>query len=256
MITSMIFFPEKTFYEKPQDYGFDWEDVSIQTADGVSLHGWFLKAKPEEGVLLFFHGNAGNISGRLFKAQGWVKRGFSVLLLDYRGYGKSAGSIQRGSDIVLDGEAARDWLIQNKKIRPERLILYGESLGSYPAVRLAHQPFLALILESPFTSFQDLAMKHYSLIPGMVRNSLISDFKYPNIDYIADIKTPVFILHGTRDEICPYEMGEKLFEKAPEPKGFLSIPNGKHNDLPMAAGEDYWQKPYEFVLKRIGNPSA
>ena len=85
MISSMIFFPEKTFYEKPQDYGFDWQDISIPTSDGVRLHGWFLKAQPEEGVILFLHGNAGNISGRLFKAQGWIKRGFSVLLVDYRG---------------------------------------------------------------------------------------------------------------------------------------------------------------------------
>ena len=250
MITSMIFFPEKAFYEKPEDYGFQWEDAGIRTSDGVNLHGWFLRAHSERGVILFLHGNAGNISGRLFKAQGWVERGFSVLLADYRGYGQSEGSIKQGEDIFLDAEAALDWLIQEKHFTLPRIIVYGESLGSHPAIRLAAKHrFASLVLEAPFTSFQDLAAKHYAMIPGMIAEKLLGDFKFPNMDYVGTLQSPVFIIHGTNDDICSYEMGKKLFEKAPEPKGFLSIPGGAHNDLPIAGGRDFWQKPYEFVLR-------
>ncbi len=227
MITSMIFFPEKVFYEKPEDYDFDWEDVSIQTTDGAKLFGWYLKAPQAHGTLLFLHGNAGNISGRLSKAKGWVERGYSVLLIDYRGYGQSEGEIQHEEDIVRDGTAALDWLLKKKGLPLSRIILYGESLGTYPAIRLAVQhSAVALVLEAPFTSFVALAKIHYAMLPGFLASTLLQDFAFRNSDWIEKIQTPLFILHGTGDEICPYEMGEQVFEKAPEPKGFLSIPGG------------------------------
>ena len=249
MITSMIFFPEKTFYEKPEDYGFDAEDIRFKTSDGVELHGWFLGAKsPEKGTLLFFHGNAGNISHRLYKVKGWVERGFSVFLIDYRGYGKSQGEIKSDADVIRDGEAALSWLTEKKKISLARLIFYGESLGTYPAIYLgAQHKVLAVVLEAPFTSFLDLARLHYPIAPAMLMKGL----EFSNQDWISKLKSPLFILHGSRDEICPYAMSGELFEKAPEPKGFLSIPNGMHNDLPNAAGEDYWEKPYQFVSQYL-----
>jgi len=227
------------------------EDAAIKTSDGVNLHGWFIKAEKEIGTLLFFHGNAGNISGRLFKIKGWVDRGFSVLLFDYRSYGLSEGTITHGEDIITDAEAALAWLREKKQSKLDHIVLYGESLGTYPAVRLAVKyRAAALILEAGFTSFKDLTVKHYAMIPGMLAESLIADFKFPNIEYIVDVQSPVFIIHGNRDEICPYEMSEKIFELAPEPKGFLSVPDGMHNDLPIKAGDDFWQKPYEFVVQR------
>jgi len=252
MITSMIFFPEKAFYEKPEDYGFQWEDVFVQTSDGVKIHGWFLRAQEEKGVLLFLHGNAGNISGRLFKAKGWLERGFSVFLVDYRSYGQSEGTIRHGEDIMRDAEAAFRWLEVEKKISPSRMILYGESLGTYPVIRLAGQyRVAALILEAPYASFRELASIHYAMIPGFLTEMLLSDFAFPNIDVIDKIKAPLLILHGDRDEVCPYEMGQRLFAKAPEPKVLFSIPSGTHNDLPAVAGEDYWEKPVEFVKKHL-----
>ena len=248
MIPAMIFFPEKTFYEKPGDYGFDWEDAALQTSDGVSLHGWFLKSPENKGTLLFFHGNAGNISGRLFKAKGWVDRGFSVLLLDYRGYGQSEGQIAHEENLTRDAEAGLAWLRDTKKIPLSKIVFYGESIGTAPAIRLAvEHPAAAVILEAPFTSFAALARRHYPFVPEM----LLKDFKFPNIDRIAQIKAPLFILHGERDEICPYAMAGELFEKAPEPKTFFTIPSGMHNDLPMAAGNDYWEKPRQFIAKYL-----
>lgn len=250
MITSMIFFPEKTFYEKPEDYHFRFEEVYLQTEDQVRLFGWFLHGKEgvESGAILFLHGNAGNISHRLYKMKGWVEHGFEVFLLDYRGYGKSEGKIEHADDILRDAKAGLGWLQTSKRIPLSKTILYGESLGTNPAIILAAEHSVAaVILEAPFTSFLDLAHVHYPFVPEM----LLKDFEFSNLNHVAEIKAPVFILHGTRDEICPYAMAGEIFEKAPEPKAFFSIPNGGHNDLPMAAGEDFWQKPFEFVSKYL-----
>lgn len=251
MITSMIFFPEKTLYENPKDYGLAFEDVEVVTSDGVKLHGWFLKANPEKGAMLFLHGNAGNISHRLFKVKGWVERGFSVLLIDYRGYGKSEGKIQHGDDVMEDAAAALDWLLGGGgRHAPllQRIILYGESLGSAPAIRLASEnEVTAIILEGPFTSFSELARTHYPFVPEFV----LRDFEFRNLNRIGELKSPLFIMHGTHDEVCPHAMGERLFESAPAPKKFFSVPKGNHNDLPTAAGEEYWEKPYEFISKYL-----
>lgn len=252
MITSMIFFPDKTLYEKPQDYGFDWQDASVQTEDGIQLHGWYLKALEPKGAILHLHGNGGNISARLYKVKGWVERGFSVLLLDYRSYGKSQGEIKEGEDIYRDAKAGFEWVRKASALPDSKIILFGESLGSHPAVRLgAEYAVGAVVLESPYTSAVDLAKIHYAAIPG--KDFLMKDFQFRNTDIIGRLKAPLFILHGTQDEICPYEMSETLMDQAPEPKGFFSIPGGTHNDLPIRAGEDYWEKPYQFVAKYISS---
>lgn len=246
MIASLIFFPEKTFYEKPADYGLIAEDVRFRTEDGVSLHGWYLPAPENKAVLLFFHGNAGNISGRLSKADGWVRRGYSVFLVDYRGYGASEGRIEHQDDVIRDADAALAWLLDEKKQPLSKIVLYGESLGSHPAIRLGSEHAVAaVILEAPFTSFVDLGKIHYPVVPSAV----IRDFAFPNEDFIAYLKAPLFILHGMEDEICPYAMAGELFEKAPLPKEFFSIADGMHNDLPIKAGEDYWNRPASFLEK-------
>jgi uncharacterized protein len=244
MIASMIFFPDKTFYEKPADYGLIHEDVRFEASDGVTLHGWYLPAPQNKATLLFFHGNAGNISGRLFKADGWIRRGYSVFMVDYRGYGQSEGKIKHQDDVMLDARAAFEWLSSEKKVPLEKLVVYGESLGTHPAIRLASEyPLAAVILEASFTSFVDLGKKHYPIVPS----ALVQDFAFPNEDYIEKLKTPLFILHGLEDEICPYAMAGELFEKAPSPKEFFSIADGMHNDLPYKAGNDYWDKPAAFL---------
>ncbi|MDP3919841.1 MAG: alpha/beta fold hydrolase [Candidatus Omnitrophota bacterium] len=252
MISSMIFFPDKVFYETPAQYDLTSEDVVITTEDGVKIHGWFLDADQPKGALLFLHGNAGNISGRVYKAQGWVERGFSVFLLDYRGYGKSEGEIKHEDDIYRDAKAGFNWLRESKKFPLSKIILYGESLGSNPAIRLgAENRVNSVVLEAPYTSFVDLAPIHYPVMPKPLSRMLLKDFELSNTRHIESLKSPLFILHGTRDETCPYAMGEELFDKAPEPKGFFSVTNGAHNDLPMTAGRDYWDKPAEFVSNRL-----
>ena len=260
MINSMIFFPEKQHYEKPADYGYVYEDVALLTQDQVKLHGWYLHAlgsdsssaglREEEGVILFFHGNAGNISNRLSKVKGWIEKRYSVLLIDYRSYGQSEGKIESQEDILYDAEAALKWLLEVKKIDSKKIVFYGESLGSFPAVTLATKySAKALILEAPFTSFVELAKIHYSFLPQPMLAGLLKHFEFSNLRLMDQLKCPLFILHGTRDEICPYAMSEKLFEKVLQPKSHFTIENGAHNDLPMVAGADYWDQPGQFLEK-------
>ena len=250
MIQSMLFFPEKEFLEQPADYGLCVEDVYPITADHVKLHGWYFEAPKTKAVLLFLHGNAGNIAGRIHKVKGWLEHGVSVLLLDYRGYGQSQGQIQQGEDIVMDAKAGYDWLIRTKRWSADKIIVCGESLGSHPATRLAVDFETAgLILEAPFTAFTDLAAIHYPALPKLAVQTLLKDFRFDNLSLISKVKAPVFIMHGTLDATCPFLMGKKLFEEAPEPKQFLKIPDAGHNNLPESAGEPYWDGPYEFLFK-------
>ena len=246
MIASMIFFPTREFETKPQDFGMTAEDVWCKTADGIKLHGWYFDAKKEGGLnLLFFHGNAGNISIRLSQAKEWTERGISVLLLDYRGFGKSEGAIKHGDDLIKDAQAALEWLKKNKRVDISQMILFGESIGAVPAIELASRyKFKAIIIEAPFTSIKELAKKHY----GMAPDFMLKDFLMDNESKIGKLQTPVFILHGTEDEVVPFEMGTRLFEKAPEPKQFLAITGAHHNDITMVGGEEFYEKPSQFIL--------
>lgn len=247
MIASMIFFPVRDFSLKPENIGLAAEDVFVKTEDGIKLHGWFLPAQNSEACLLLFHGNADNISIRLPMAKAWVNRSVSVLLLDYRGYGKSEGNIHSSSDLIKDAKAGLDWLKNTKHYSPSHIVLYGESIGSVPAVELAGQEaFKAVILEAPFTSLKDMA----KLLYGMAPDFILKGFEMNNEEKIAHLKCPVLILQGTEDEVVPPSMGQRLFQKAPEPKSFFGIKGGHHNDLAEIAGEEYYAKPYEFAFRK------
>ena len=249
MVTSFLFFPEKSFYALPKDHGLTEEEVFFTTRDGVKLHGWFFESRGSKATLLFFHGNAWNISGRIFKAKGWVERSISVFLIDYRGYGKSEGSIKAGKDLLEDARGALKWLEEKKGMSSEKIILYGESIGSYPAIALAEEKkFAGLILEAPFTNVLELARKHYSWVPDL----LLKDFLMKNEAAIPKVKAPVFILHGDQDEICPVEFGERLYELAPSPKEFYVVQGGHHNDLPEVARDHYFEYPYQFLSSENG----
>ena len=249
MVSAFLFFPEKNFHTLPRDHGLSEEEVFFPTQDGLRLHGWFFEAPHPWATLLFFHGNAGNISGRLFKAAGWVPRGVSVFLVDYRGYGKSEGKIEKGKDLLEDAQSALRWLKEERKIPPEKIVLYGESIGSYPATELARlEKFAGLILEAPFTHILELARIHYGGIPEF----LLKDFQMNNQDAIPHAQAPVFILHGDQDEICPLAFGERLYELAPSPKEFYVIRGGHHNDLAEAGGDSYFESPHRFLVQKKG----
>lgn len=244
MIESFLFFPEKNFWQRPEDYGLSYENVSVVTADGVKLHGWYLAAWPSHATVVMFHGNAGNISHRLFKTAPLVKEGISILLIDYRGFGRSEGAIRKGDDLVADARAAVDWLENTKGIRSGEAFLFGESIGSAPALKLAAEAGVkGVILEAPFTTLKELAKKHYPFVP----TALLGSFAFDNLEGIKKLKSPLLVIHGKADEICPFEMGERLFESASGVKEMFVVPSAGHNDISDVAGPEYFARIHRFV---------
>jgi len=221
----LIYFPDKTLVMNPGQIGISYEKIFLHTSDHVKIHSWYMFAENPKGTILFCHGNAGNISHRFESIQIFYQLGLNVFIFDYRGFGKSDGKPDE-EGTYKDAEAAWDYLINEKKISPDKIIIFGRSLGSAVAAWLAKekQP-AAVILESSFTSVPDMAAKIYPFLP--VR--LLSKFDYPTKEYVAQIRSPKLFIHSKGDELIPFSHGQKNFELAAEPKQFLEI-HGSHND--------------------------
>ena len=216
--------PGRTLTMTPADVGMDYQDVFIETTDGVTLHGWFIAGRSSR-VLLFFHGNAGNISHRLDSIRQFQDLGLSVLIIDYRGYGQSEGrTTERG--IYRDADAAWRYLIEDRGIVASDILIFGRSLGASVAARLAaqHQP-LALIVESSFTSVPDIAQDLYPWLPAR----WLSRLSHATREYVRDVQCPILVVHSRDDEIIPFRHGEAIFASANEPRTLLAI-RGTHND--------------------------
>jgi fermentation-respiration switch protein FrsA (DUF1100 family) len=240
---SFIYFPDHGLIGDPADFDLPFDDVSFTAEDGVRLHGWFV---PGDGDVtwLWFHGNAGNISYRLENLRLLHDElGVNVFLFDYRGYGRSEGTPSE-EGTYRDGEAALAYVLSRPDVDSQRIVYFGRSLGAGVAVELAiRRPPCALILESPVPSVADLARHHYPFLPvgGLVRT------KYDSLSKIGDVRVPLLVLHGDRDEIVPFDGGQRLFEAANEPKRFYTIEGAGHNDTYLVGGKDYFRALREFV---------
>jgi len=225
--------PGRTLDRTPADIDIDYEDVSIETSDGIRLHGWFVPGSGER-VLLFFHGNAGNISHRLESIRQFLRLGLSVLIIDYRGYGQSEGRTSE-QGIYRDAEAAWRYLVQNRDTPQERIIVFGRSMGASAAAQLAarYRP-LALIVESSFTSVPDIAAEYYRWLP--VR--WLTRLRHSTKDLVRGASSPVLVIHSRDDEIVRFHHGEAIFEAAREPKAFLEL-RGTHNDAYLRDEQNY-----------------
>ena len=208
----------------PIDVGMDYQDVYIDTVDGVTLHGWFIVGQSSQ-VLLFFHGNAGNISHRLDSIRQFQELDLSVLIIDYRGYGQSGGKTSE-TGIYHDADAAWRYLTEDRGISASDIVIFGRSLGASVASRLAakHQP-MALIVESSFTSVPDIAQELYPWLPAR----WLSRFSHATRDNVRDVRCPVLVTHSRDDEIIPFHHGEAIFTAANEPRTLLVL-HGSHND--------------------------
>ena len=229
----LVFFPGtgRESVLTPQSYGLRFESVSIRTADGETLDAWWVPAEGARGVVLFFHGNAGNISHRLDYLQMFHRLRYTTLILDYRGYGKSTGTPSEAGT-YRDAEAAWEYLRHARMAPPRDIVIAGESLGAAVATWLAAEVSLAtgegpraVLLFSTFTSVNDLGAQVYWFLP--VR--LLSRIGYDNEANLKRIRAPVFIAHSRDDDIVPYAHGKRLHETAHEPKTFLEM-RGGHND--------------------------
>lgn len=233
----LLYFPDqpgREYVKVPTDVGLEYEEVRISTTDSVVLDGWFVPADKARGVVLFFHGNAGNISHRHDSIQIFNSLGLDVLIFDYRGYGQSTGTPSEPGT-YLDSEAVWRYLVEERSIPPQNIILFGRSLGGAIAVHLAsEQNPAALIVESTFTSVPDLAAELYPWLP--VRS--MSRFHYNALQKMRSVTCPVLVVHSPQDEIIPIRHGRRIYAAAQEPKDFLEI-SGNHNNGFLLSGTFY-----------------
>lgn len=209
----------------PADVGLPYDDVIFETADGLRLHGWYISAEKSRAVMLFMHGNAGDITHRLDSISLFHDLGLSVFIFDYRGYGESEGKTDE-QGTYRDAEAAWHYLVEERGIEPERVVIFGRSLGASIAAWLAaHNNPAVLIIEAAFTSVPDLAAGLYWYLP--VR--LLARIRYDTRSYVTRVSSPTLILHSADDEIIPLAHGERLFASANQPKAFVTL-RGGHND--------------------------
>ena len=234
--------PGRTLDASPADIGLVFEDVSITTPDNERLHGWYVPAENYRGVVLFFHGNAGNISHRLDSINIFNDLGLDTLIIDYRGYGQSTGKTsEKGT--YLDAQAAWDYLVKSRRVPADQIIIIGRSLGGAIGAWLAaRQTPAAVIIESSFSSGVDMAQRLYPFLP--VR--LITRLKYPVVEYASQLICPVLVVHSRHDEIIPFEMGQAIYAAVKSDKKFVEL-RGDHNNGFLLSQEVYIAGLEDFI---------
>jgi len=242
MQPSFLYRPVREVEYDPGDLDLAFEKVVLPTQDGLKLAAWYVPAAGARYTILFCHGNSGNISHRLDTINLWNELGFNILVFDYRGYGQSQGQPSE-EGTYRDARTAWDWLVRDKHVRPDRIIIHGRSLGGAIAANLAVQVEPAgLIVESTFTSYEDMGKEFYPYLPV----HWFASFKYRTIDAVRRAACPVLIVHSRNDELVPFEFGRRLFEAADEPKQFVQI-DGRHNDGFLFSAETYRRALLDWV---------
>lgn len=220
-----------------------FEDVRIATADGETLHGWFVPAADARATVLFFHGNAGSIAHRLDWLPLFQQLRLSALLLDYRGFGTSSGTATEAGTYA-DADAAWRYLTGTRNLPPGQIILFGESLGGAVAAHLAARTRpAALVLHSTFTSAPDLAADLYPFLPAR----LLTRFHYDTLAAVQAVRCPLLVAHSPHDEIVPVAHGRRLYEAASGPKQWIELA-GSHNDGFLFMRSD-WVRAFEAFLQ-------
>ncbi len=240
----LIFHPSAEIIHTPRHVGLEFQDLYFTTADGVRLNGWFIPHREARQTLLWFHGNAGNISHRVENIKllhDQVK--INIFIFDYRGYGRSEGSASE-EGTYEDGVAAVQFVGQQLGVKAGNLIFFGRSLGAAVAAEMAgRRQSRALILEAPFVSIREMAQ---SVVPLLPITALLQT-RYDNLEKIVKIKVPLLVIHGDRDEVVPYEHGKRVFAAAPAPKDFYTITGAGHNNTYVVGGEAYFQRLGSFI---------
>jgi uncharacterized protein len=237
-----IYFPDRTLTATPAESGIDYKDVQFETEDGVRLHGWWVPGRTGGDTLLWFHGNAGNLSDRVGLLELLHDElGVGVFMFDYRGYGDSEGRPTEAG-LYADARAALDSAVAEAEARPEELVLFGQSLGAAVAVELANvRRVRGVVLEAAFTSIPEMARHHYGFLPvwPLLRTDFDSETR------IAQIDAPLLVFHGQNDDIVPIDMGRRVFAEAREPKEFNEVAGAGHNDVYLNA--EYMTRLRDFL---------
>jgi pimeloyl-ACP methyl ester carboxylesterase len=249
--TRFIFRPQRQITSTPADTGLSYEDVFIPVAGnsgGVErVHAWWIPSATADGpTLLYLHGSALNISANVEHAKRFHGLGFAVLLLSYRGYGRSDGDFPSETKVYQDAEAAWQYLVTKREIAPDDIVIYGHSLGGAVAIDLAvrHPTARGLIVEATFTSIFDMAARGgaYRVFPL----DLILTQRFDSLSKVDRLRVPVLYLHGTKDSVAPFDMSRRLYERTRAPKRLQLILGGGHNNSARVGGSVYLQAVKEF----------
>ncbi len=250
LVVLMMFFENALVYH-PTPAAVHWlrppspdvRDVALTTTEGEEIHAWWLPCPGSPGALLYLHGNAGNLSQRgdtVLNLRNAL--GLSVLIIDYPGFGKSSG-VPTEAGCYRAADAAYAWLVEEAKIAPDEIVLFGKSLGGGVATHLASRnEHRALALVKTYTTLPDVAASIYPWLP--VR--LLMRNRFDSLSRIGDCHRPVFVAHGTTDELIPFVLGQRLYEAANAPKEFLALEGHGHND---AFPPEFYAGLREFLLK-------
>ena len=238
-----VYYPTKDILVYPSSFGIPFKDIYITTEDKFKINGWFMPNPKAKHTLLFLHGNAGNIGDRIDKLQLLYHAGLNIFIIDYRGFGKSQGRPSEPG-FYRDAFAAYDYLLNTIDIKPEQIILYGESLGSAIAVDLAfHRKVKALILEGAFSCGKDMAVKIYPFLPGFIFSN-----SFDSLTKVKEITASKLFIHSRDDKIVPFNLAKKLYDHAKGPKDFLEI-RGDHNNAFLNFKELYVSSINAFIEK-------
>lgn len=231
---------------EPAEVGLDgFDSVRLETPDGERLVAWHAPPRGEHPTIVYFQGNGLGLEARAERFRLFHGAGYGVLALGYRGYSGSSGTPSE-MGLITDAATAAGFL-RDRGVPPERLVYYGESLGTGVAVQLASRddtPPAAVVLEAPFTSALDVARQHYWYVPL----SLLMRDQFRSIDHVAGIGAPLFVLHGDADAIVPVAHGRRMFAAAAEPKEMMEVPGGSHG---MALSPEIWQRMDAFLRRHV-----
>ena len=243
----LVFLPDiagRELVATPDQVGLAYDEVRLATSDGETLHGWWLPQVDARTTVIFFHGNAGNISHRFDTLEIFRRLGVNVLIFDYRGYGQSSGQPSEAG-VYEDARSAWEWVVGEQGIDSEDIVLFGRSMGGAIAAWLATQVSAGgLIVESSFTSVPDIGAEVYRWLP--VR--WVARIRFPTVDYVSEVDMPVLVIHSRDDEIIPFHHGERIVEAAREPKELVAI-SGDHNTGFMISGGVYVEALEGFLTR-------
>lgn len=244
--TKLIYYPKRGYHATPADLGLDYENLRLTTSDGVSITAWYIPHPQAVGTVLFFHGNAGNIAGRLGDVERLHPMGVNVLLIDYRGFGESDGKPSE-EGTYLDAEAGWVYLTETLGQWPEQIVILGRSLGGAVAIDLAekHTP-AGLVVESTFTNLIDVGKRLYPWLPV----HWILTYHYDSLSKVSRVHCPKLFFHGIGDELITLENGRRLFDKAVEPKEFVETA-GNHSTGGYAYDLESLEKFRTFLMNSL-----
>lgn len=230
IVNVFIFKPSKDLTATPLELGISYQEVWFEARDGILLNGWFIPGRQDIPLVLFFHGNGGNLTDNLPYLNLLHKQGFPIFIFDYRGYGKSAGQPLREKDLYQDARGAVSYL-ERVGWRPERMIFFGQSLGAAVALQMAlESPPAGVVMEAAFTCMADIA-KYTSPFGYYTVGWWGISMPFDNLAKIAKNQAPLLLIHGENDKVVPVNMTRQLFQQAGEPKMLHIVRGGGHCEL-------------------------